>query len=247
MARPLGRNRKFMKPIGLPEPPVPTYAVPDIFKAGADSIFRRAIIIGNGSPAAENQSIGLVRALGLSDKHVLYVSLVNSHPCADIIRKLVGIEWDWKFSSYYWIISNNLFTHCTMSTVFWFISMFSVERNLIILPTWILMCAKCCVQRVTRPKGGINEWLHWLPVSIHKKLDWVFRQLFGYTPLWLTARGKKSVMIHSENGGGLGLSTILEADVKKIVTTAKETYEKYEQCILSCLKSAIFCAAFYFK
>ncbi|KAK4777736.1 hypothetical protein SAY87_017923 [Trapa incisa] len=142
-----------MKPIRLPEPPSPTtFGVHDIFEVGAYSIVRRAIVIGNGSPAAENESIGLVRALGLSDKHVLY--------------------------------------------------------------------------RVTRPKGGINEWLHWLPVSVHKKLDFVLRQLFGYTQLCLTARGRRPLVIHSENGGGLGLSTILEADVKKIVTTAKETYEK---------------------
>ncbi|OWM73635.1 mitochondrial fission protein ELM1 [Punica granatum] len=141
-----------MKPIRLPEPPSPTFGVPEIFEAGAYSIVRRAIIIGNGSPGAENQSIGLVRALGLLDKHVLY--------------------------------------------------------------------------RVTRPKGGVNEWLHWLPVSVHKNLDFILRQLFGYTQLWLTARGRKPVIVRSENGKGVGLSTILEADVKKIVSTARETYEK---------------------
>lgn len=26
------------------------------------------------------------------------------------------------------------------------------------------------VQRVTRPRGGINEWLHWLPLSLHRKV-----------------------------------------------------------------------------
>lgn len=88
---------------------------------------------------------------------------------------------------------------------------------------------QCHAQRVTRPKGGINEWLHWLPVSVHKKLDFVLRQLFGYAQLWLAAQGKKPVIVHLQNGGGLGLSTILEADVKKIVTTAKETYEKYKK------------------
>lgn len=31
----------------------------------------------------------------------------------------------------------------------------------------------------------------------------------------------------SENGGGVGLSTVLEADVKNIVNLARETYEKY--------------------
>ncbi|KAL6998019.1 hypothetical protein U1Q18_008143, partial [Sarracenia purpurea var. burkii] len=35
------------------------------------------------------------------------------------------------------------------------------------------------VQRVTRPRGGINKWLHWLPVSLHKKLDHVIKRLCG--------------------------------------------------------------------
>lgn len=48
--------------------------VPDIFAGGGYNVIRRAVIIGNGFPGSENQSIGLVRALGLSDKHVLYVS-----------------------------------------------------------------------------------------------------------------------------------------------------------------------------
>lgn len=35
------------------------------------------------------------------------------------------------------------------------------------------------VQRVMRPRGGINEWLHWLPVSVHKKLYIFISQFFG--------------------------------------------------------------------
>lgn len=64
-----------MRPIRLPEPPSPKMGVPEIFADGAYSVIRRAVVIGNGFPGSENQSIGLVRALGLSDKHVLYVSL----------------------------------------------------------------------------------------------------------------------------------------------------------------------------
>lgn len=65
-----------MKPIRLPEPPgSPTKSVPDIFEAGVYSVIRRAVIIGNGCEASESQSIGLVQALGLSEKQVLYVSL----------------------------------------------------------------------------------------------------------------------------------------------------------------------------
>ncbi|KAL6514339.1 hypothetical protein OROHE_019081 [Orobanche hederae] len=66
---------------------------------------RRAIVIGNGFAGAENQCIGLVRALGLSNNYSLY--------------------------------------------------------------------------RVRRPRGGINEKLHWLPLSVHRQLDcavqWISR------------------------------------------------------------------------
>ncbi|XWS52825.1 hypothetical protein CRYUN_Cryun11dG0105400 [Craigia yunnanensis] len=137
-----------MRTIRLPEPPTPTMGVPEIFEGGAYSVIRRAVVIGNDSPLSENQSVGLVRALGLSDKHVLY--------------------------------------------------------------------------RVTRPRGGINEWLHWLPVSLHKKLDYFFRLIRIYS------RGEKLVPLPFENGGGgsVGLASVLEADVKLIVTMARQTYEK---------------------
>ncbi|KAJ9188650.1 hypothetical protein P3X46_000025 [Hevea brasiliensis] len=141
-----------MRPIRLPEPPSPTTGVPEIFESGANSVVRRAVVIGNGFPGSENQSIGLVRALGLSDNHFLY--------------------------------------------------------------------------RVTRPRGGMNEWLHWLPVSLHKKLDYVMRHIYNYWRLVIAARGKKLSALPSENGGSVGLSTVLEADVKQIVNMALETFEK---------------------
>lgn len=40
-----------------------------------DGAIRRVVVIGNGFAGAENQSIGLVRALGLSNHISLYVSL----------------------------------------------------------------------------------------------------------------------------------------------------------------------------
>jgi hypothetical protein len=52
--------------------------VPEIFENGAYSVIRRAVVIGNGFPGSENQSLGLVRALGLYDKHVLFVSSLLS-------------------------------------------------------------------------------------------------------------------------------------------------------------------------
>ncbi|KAM7496952.1 hypothetical protein LguiA_021366 [Lonicera macranthoides] len=142
-----------MKPIRLPEPPgSPPMGVPDIFEGGVYGVIRRAVVIGNGFPASENQSVGLVRALGLSEKQILY--------------------------------------------------------------------------RVTRPRGGINEWLHWLPVSLHKKLYYIIRQIYAYSQVLLTRRGKKIVSIRNENGVSAGVSSVLEADVKNIVTMARETFEK---------------------
>ena len=64
-----------VKAITLPEPPgSPTKSEADIFETGAYSVIRRAVIIGNGVEDYENQSIGLVHALGMSEKHVLHVS-----------------------------------------------------------------------------------------------------------------------------------------------------------------------------
>ncbi|KAG7017472.1 Mitochondrial fission protein ELM1 [Cucurbita argyrosperma subsp. argyrosperma] len=78
--------------------------------------------------------------------------------------------------------------------------------------------------RVMRPRGGINRWLHWLPVSVHKKLDIFIRQIFGM-PL-LT---KKSVILRRTLEGipdGIGLSHVLEADAKQIAKVARETFDK---------------------
>ncbi|CAM8919783.1 unnamed protein product [Rhodiola kirilowii] len=142
-----------MRPITLPEPPSPFESVPELFEGGGFSVVRRVVVIGNGHPGSENQSLGLVRALGLADKHVLY--------------------------------------------------------------------------RVTRPRGGINEWFLWLPVSLHKVLDYILTQLGGYSRRVLTNQGRRLVpSFPMGNGGGVGLSTILEANVKRIVTMAHDTYEK---------------------
>uniref|UniRef100_A0A7N0U736 Mitochondrial fission protein ELM1 n=1 Tax=Kalanchoe fedtschenkoi TaxID=63787 RepID=A0A7N0U736_KALFE len=142
-----------IRPIRLPEPPSGFAPAPEIFEGGGFSVVRRVVVIGNGHPGSENQSLGLVRALGLADKHVLY--------------------------------------------------------------------------RVTRPRGGINEWFLWLPVSLHKVLDYILTQIGGYSRRVLTNRGRRLVPSSlMENSGGVGLSTILEANVKRIVTMAHETYEK---------------------
>ncbi|XP_023528244.1 mitochondrial fission protein ELM1-like isoform X1 [Cucurbita pepo subsp. pepo] len=136
-----------MRPIRLPEPPNDSSRVPEIFDGGIYGAIRRAVVIGNGFPGAENQCLGLVRALGLSGRHSLY--------------------------------------------------------------------------RVMRPRGGINKWLHWLPVSVHKKLDIFIRQIFG----------DSSIKVEGKNGMPLltkksGLSHVLEADAKQIAKVARETFDK---------------------
>ncbi|RDY11382.1 Mitochondrial fission protein ELM1, partial [Mucuna pruriens] len=103
-----------------------------------DGAIRRAVVIGNGFAGAENQSIGLARALGLSNRHSLY--------------------------------------------------------------------------RVTRPRGGINRWLQWLPVSIHKKLDSVIRMICGKS--------------NFQTPHLTGISNVLEADAYHIATMARETFHK---------------------
>ncbi|CAI8616249.1 unnamed protein product [Vicia faba] len=141
-----------MRPIQLPEPPSPTAhrGTPDIFESGVHTFVRRAVVIGNGFSASENQSIGLVHALGFSENYFLY--------------------------------------------------------------------------RVTRPKGGVNEWLHWLPVSLHKKIYYIVRTVGNYSHLLLRSQPKK--LKPSENGVSDGLLGVLEADTKQIVKFAHETYEK---------------------
>ncbi|KAA8518547.1 hypothetical protein F0562_016021 [Nyssa sinensis] len=77
--------------------------------------------------------------------------------------------------------------------------------------------------RVTRPRGRINEWLHWLPVSLHIKLDHVIRRICGDSRFQIMVKGKKLMPLSVEN---TGLSDILEADARKIATLARETLEK---------------------
>jgi hypothetical protein len=80
------------------------------------------------------------------------------------------------------------------------------------------------VQRVTRPSGGINEWLHFLPIFLHRFIDKVLRHFFRNTRFAPVVQGRKPYRI--SNSGLVGLSSVLEADVKKIVTMAHDTYEK---------------------
>ncbi|CAN0847174.1 Mitochondrial fission protein ELM1 [Linum grandiflorum] len=120
-----------MRPIRLPIPGRDGDGV-------GNRVVRRAVVIGNGFAGAENQCIGLVRALGLFSRHSLYV-------------------------------------------------------------------------RVRRPTGGINSWLHWLPVSVHKRVNYLIRRVFFYTKMTPFLSPK---------------ADILEADGKRIAQMARDSFHK---------------------
>lgn len=84
----------------------------------------------------------------------------------------------------------------------------------------------CCEQRVVRPRGGINEWLRWLPVSLHKMIESVIRRISGDSQFVGSIQSRRVFPLVAQNGGSVGLSSILEADAKKIASLAHETFEK---------------------
>ncbi|KAL6652859.1 hypothetical protein ACP70R_011784 [Stipagrostis hirtigluma subsp. patula] len=136
-----------------PEPEPPGGATPEIFAAGGGAaVVRRAVVIGNGCAGAENQCLGLLRALGLADRLTLY--------------------------------------------------------------------------RATRPTGGINKWLNFLPISFHKLVDQFLRQVFSDTRFAAVIEGKKLAQYPVRNSQSFGLSSVLEADTQKIVTMVRDTFEK---------------------
>ncbi|KAF5940481.1 hypothetical protein HYC85_021648 [Camellia sinensis] len=140
-----------MRAIRFREPPTDSWGLRDIFRVGFSTAIRRAVVIGNGVAGAENQCIGLVRALGLSHRQTIY--------------------------------------------------------------------------RVTRPRGGINKWLQWLPVSVHKKLDYAIKRICGDSQ-FQTIKANKVMSLPAEKNGSAGLSHVLEADAKQIATMAHETFKK---------------------
>ncbi|KAF5939816.1 hypothetical protein HYC85_020983 [Camellia sinensis] len=143
-----------MRAISFREPPTDSWGLRDIFRVGFSTAIRRAVVIGNGVAGAENQCIGLVRALGLSHRQTIY--------------------------------------------------------------------------RVTRPRGGINKWLQWLPVSVHKKLDYAIKRICGDSQFQTIKANKVMSLPVEKNGsaGSAGLSHVLEAAAKKIATMAHETFKK---------------------
>lgn len=62
------------------------------------------------------------------------------------------------------------------------------------------------MQRVTRPRGGINEWLHWLPVSLHKKVNYIIRQI--YSRFQMEAKGNEVVPFSVQKTGNFALCSL---------------------------------------
>lgn len=69
-------------------------------------------------------------------------------------------------------------------------------------------------------------WLRWLPLSLHKIIDGFIKQLLG-SRFQMMSQGKKITPLPAQNGGSIGLSTILEADVRHIASIARDNFEKY--------------------
>uniref|UniRef100_A0A453BY45 Uncharacterized protein n=1 Tax=Aegilops tauschii subsp. strangulata TaxID=200361 RepID=A0A453BY45_AEGTS len=81
-------------------------------------------------------------------------------------------------------------------------------------------------QRIIRPTGGINKWLHFLPISLHKMVDQVLRHILSNTTFTTLFQGKLSAPYPVSNVQSLGLSSVLEADSRRIVTMVRDTFEK---------------------
>ncbi|GLJ53925.1 hypothetical protein SUGI_1152140, partial [Cryptomeria japonica] len=141
-----------MRPIKLPEPPGVSAGMPEIFDRGVSSVVRRAVIIGNGIAASENQCLGLVRALGLSANHSLY--------------------------------------------------------------------------RITRPRGGYNEWLRWLPVSLHKRLDYLIRHICVNLPLLKNIGANQVTPFPLEQSTSTDSMSISDADARQIAAIARDSSGK---------------------
>ncbi|XP_055812342.1 mitochondrial fission protein ELM1-like isoform X2 [Solanum dulcamara] len=78
--------------------------------------------------------------------------------------------------------------------------------------------------RVIRPKGGINKRLHWLPVSLHKRLENVRKLIYGDSfSTQIAVRGQKLMSLAAERQVS---SDILEANAKHIATLSCEAFAK---------------------
>lgn len=104
---------------------------------------------------------------------------------------------------------------------------FAVLMDLELLSSLTFFGEICLVmQRIIRPTGGINKWLHFLPISLHKIVDQVLRHILSNMTFTTLFQGKLSAPYPVSNVQSLGLSSVLEADSKRIVTMVRDTFEK---------------------
>lgn len=87
------------------------------------------------------------------------------------------------------------------------------------------------MQRVIRPQGGINDWLHWLPVSVHQQIYYILRRICGTSRFGVVLGGRRLSPIPYDTSISAGLASVLDADAKRIATMARETFEKYVSAI----------------
>jgi hypothetical protein len=90
----------------------------------------------------------------------------------------------------------------------------------------IHICFESISQRVTRPTGGINKWLCFLPISFHIIVDQFLRQAFSDTRFAAMIQEKNLEWYTDHKRQPFGLSSVLEADTKKIVSMVRDTFEK---------------------
>ncbi|KAG2558529.1 mitochondrial fission protein ELM1-like [Panicum virgatum] len=95
------------------------------------------------------------------------------------------------------------------------------------------------VYRVTRPGGGINDWLGVIPVSLHKLIDKLLVRPFS------RRAGTNTPQKHVPNGGLAALSpSVPEADAKEIVAAARDTFDKEgPTLVIACGQETISCSA----
>lgn len=73
------------------------------------------------------------------------------------------------------------------------------------------------MQRVTRPKGGINERLRWLSVPLHRRVDRFLRQIIGHEFIRLGAKPNSWALPSADNAGDsddLGIYRSLQCDTR---------------------------------
>ncbi|GAA0158767.1 hypothetical protein LIER_15710 [Lithospermum erythrorhizon] len=80
---------------------------------------------------------------------------------------------------------------------------------------------KSTLYRVSRPRGGLNDRLHWLPVSLHQKLDNAIRHMNVDSISKVSSRSQKVMPM-----GDKSEKCILEANAEHISNVARETFDK---------------------